>query len=325
MAHKIWRDYPAISAELDELRTYLLGLINLSNKPIQSKIVELLSAGGKLLRPGYFYLFAGLGPNQDSDRLRAGAAAIELLHVASLIHDDVIDDAPLRRNVITIHSDYGNKNAIYAGDFMFTLYFKEVIKSARNMADVESNADVMRIILDGELHQMQLNYKLDVTIDEYLDEINGKTAKLFELACSQGARISGASADIVTTATKIGYNIGMAYQIKDDILDYSGSRSKTKKPVLEDVAQGVYTLPLILALETKKRELRQLLKKKQKINASDIKQIQQLVVEGRGVARANEQVTQYTEEALTLIKTLPEGDNRDVLIDLTAKLIGRQM
>lgn len=158
MAHKIWQNFPTVAVKLDDLKNYMFSLVSLTNKPIQTKILELIGAGGKLLRPGYFYLFSSLGPKQDLVKLQAGAAALELLHVATLIHDDVIDESPLRRNITTIHTMYGQRNAIYAGDFLFTLYFKQVIKSAYVMDDVSANANIMHAILDGELNQMQLNY-----------------------------------------------------------------------------------------------------------------------------------------------------------------------
>lgn len=323
MAHQIWQKFPVIADQLDDLRTYLLGLIDLSNKPIQSKIVELLSAGGKLLRPGYFYLFAELGNTDNQTQLRAGAASIELLHVATLIHDDVVDESPLRRNVVTIHTQYGKKNAVYAGDFLFTLYFNQIIKAANDLDDVASNAQVMHDILNGELNQMQLNYKFDVTIDEYLHEIDGKTAKLFELACVQGARLSGCDAEIMTLATKIGHNIGIAYQIQDDILDYAGNKHHTQKPILEDVAEGVYSLPLILALQTEQKLLKPYLKKKQKMTKTDILAVQKIVLESGGVTKAQQLSAEYTNEALALIHQLPAGQSQEILTQLTSSLLTR--
>lgn len=323
MAHSIWKDFPTTALKLDELKQYMFSLVALKNKPIQTKILELIGAGGKLLRPGYFYLFSSLGPNQDATKLQAGAAALELLHVATLIHDDVVDDSPLRRNVATIHTVYGQKNAIYAGDFLFTLYFKQVIQSASNMQDIAANADIMHAILDGELNQMQLNYNQKTTVEQYLTEIEGKTAKLFELACAQGARLSGSDAATIAIAHQIGKKIGLAYQIRDDVLDYTGNKKKTLKPTLEDVRQGVYTLPLILSLETDRSRLKHLLNQKNKMTAADAKGIQQIVIETGGTDRATELADQLTNEALTLIKQLPKKSVQTPLIDLTQLLLRR--
>ena len=324
MAHQIWQDFPTVAVKLDELKNYMFSLVSLTNKPIQTKILELIGAGGKLLRPGYFYLFSSLGPKQDLVKLQAGAAALELLHVATLIHDDVIDESPLRRNITTIHAMYGQKNAIYAGDFLFTLYFKQVIKSAYVMDDVSANANIMHAILDGELNQMQLNYNQKTTVTQYLAEIEGKTAKLFELACSQGARLSGCDQVVIDHAQQIGKKIGLAYQIQDDILDYTGQKKHTLKPTLEDVRQGVYSLPLILALETNRAALKSLLNKKEKMTNDEVKQVQQIVVNVGGVKRAFALADQYTSESLELIKELPDVPAREALIELTQNLLHRQ-
>lgn len=324
MAHRIWHNFPTTAVKLDDLKKYMFSLVSLTNKPIQTKILELLGAGGKLLRPGYFYLFSSLGPKQDHDKLQAGAAALELLHVATLIHDDVIDESPLRRNVATIQTIYGQKNAIYAGDFLFTLYFKQVIKSAYSMDDVAANADIMHAILNGELNQMQLNYNQKTTVAQYLTEIEGKTAKLFELACSQGARLSGCEPNIIAVAQQIGQKIGLAYQIRDDILDYAGQKKHTLKPTLEDVRQGVYSLPLILALETNRADLRHLLNKKNKLTAADVDQVQQIVIEAEGVKRAFALADQYTTDALNLIKELHNTAVAKPLTELTLKLLQRE-
>ncbi|BAP85169.1 geranylgeranyl pyrophosphate synthase [Paucilactobacillus hokkaidonensis JCM 18461] len=324
MAHKIWQNFPTVAVKLDDLKNYMFSLVSLTNKPIQTKILELIGAGGKLLRPGYFYLFSSLGPKQDLVKLQAGAAALELLHVATLIHDDVIDESPLRRNITTIHTMYGQRNAIYAGDFLFTLYFKQVIKSAYVMDDVSANANIMHAILDGELNQMQLNYNQKTTVTQYLAEIEGKTAKLFELACSQGARLSGCDQVIIDHAQQIGKKIGLAYQIQDDILDYTGQKKHTLKPTLEDVRQGVYSLPLILALETNRAALKSLLNKKGKMTNDEVKQVQQIVVNVGGVKRAFALADQYTSESLELIKELPDVPAREALIELTQNLLHRQ-
>lgn len=324
MAHEIWQNFPATAVKLDDLKQYMLSLVTLTNKPIQTKILELLGAGGKLLRPGYFYLFSALGPIQDPDKLQAGAAALELLHVATLIHDDVIDESPLRRNITTIHTLYGQKNAVYAGDFLFTLYFKQVIKSAASMADVAANANIMHAILDGELNQMQLNYNQKITVEQYLSEIEGKTAKLFELACSQGARLSGCDKTTVELAHQIGIKIGVAYQIQDDILDYAGQKKQTLKPTLEDVRQGVYSLPLILALETNRTQLKHLLNKHANMSDNDVKQVQQIVLDAKGVDRAFSLANQYTIDALALIKKLNQQELRNPLLKLTQQLLQRK-
>ncbi|ANZ62786.1 geranylgeranyl pyrophosphate synthase [Secundilactobacillus paracollinoides] len=323
MVHKLWRQFPQVQKELTQLQPYLLKVITLPNQRIHVKITQLLSAGGKLLRPGFFYLFSEFGDEHDDDRLRAGAASLELLHVATLIHDDVIDRSPLRRGVKTIQTEYGSRNAIYAGDYLFTAYFNEVLKASSDPAVLKLQINSMREILTGELDQMDLNYRFNVSEGEYLNEITGKTAVLFWLSCHQGAAIAGASEAVATLAGQIGLTIGRAYQIMDDILDYDGDEKATRKPVLEDLKSGVYSLPLILALQQSPKVFKPLLKKKQDMTDADVLEVQRLVIENKGVELAKARATEFTEQALDLISSLPDVPVKQDIDRLTRWLLTR--
>ncbi|NLR09030.1 MULTISPECIES: polyprenyl synthetase family protein [Lactobacillaceae] len=323
MDRQLWRQFPQVEPQLVALQDYLLAAVQLDNQPIHSKILALLNAGGKLLRPGYFYLFAAFGDQATPEQLRAGAAALEILHVGTLIHDDVIDESPTRRGVRTIQMKYGQRNAIYAGDFMFTAYFNQVLKSTTERDLIQSHIDAMHRILQGELSQMALNYQENISIDAYLREIAGKTAELFALSCYQGARLAAAPAEVITKAREIGLAIGSAYQILDDILDYAGDPRKTRKPVLEDLRSGVYSLPLILAIPQAPRDFHRLLKKKQAMTTADIAAVQALVDQHAGVAKARELATRLTDQALAAIAQLPAGQNQTDLTTLTKLLLRR--
>ncbi|NLR32850.1 polyprenyl synthetase family protein [Levilactobacillus tujiorum] len=323
MDRQLWRQFPQVEPQLVALQDYLLAAIQLDNQPIHNKILALLNAGGKLLRPGYFYLFAAFGNQASAEQLQAGAAALEILHVGTLIHDDVIDESPTRRGIRTIQMKYGQRNAIYAGDFMFTAYFNQVLKSTANRALIQAHIDAMHRILQGELHQMALNYQENVSIDAYLQEIAGKTAELFALSCEQGAQLAAAPAVVTANARAIGIAIGSAYQILDDILDYAGDPKKTKKPVLEDLRSGVYSLPLILAIPQAPHDFHRLLKKKQAMTTADIAAVQALVDQHGGVPAAQQLAQKLTDQALALIAQLPASQSRDDLSKLTTMLLRR--
>lgn len=323
MDRQLWRQFPQVEPQLVALQDYLLAAVQLDNQPIHSKILALLNAGGKLLRPGYFYLFAEFGDNASPAQLQAGAAALEILHVGTLIHDDVIDESPTRRGVRTIQMKYGQRNAIYAGDFMFTAYFNQVLKSTDDRTLVQTHIDAMHRILQGELSQMTLNYQEQVSVDAYLKEIAGKTAELFALSCYQGAKLAGAPATVSDIAREIGLTIGSAYQILDDILDYAGDPKKTRKPVLEDLRSGVYSLPLILAIPQAPRDFHHLLKKKQNMSTADIDRVQALVTQHNGVDAARQLATELTDKALALIDRLPAGQAKTDLTQLTGMLLRR--
>lgn len=322
MVHQLWRQFPHIQTKLADLQPYLLTAVSLNNQPIHHKLLQLLKASGKLLRPGFFYLFSEFGQPTDPKTLRSGAAALELLHVATLIHDDVIDQSPIRRGVATVHTEFGQKNAIYAGDYLFTCYFTEVLKATQDPKNMQRHVEAMQTILNGELDQMSYNYNPKMSKADYFHEITGKTAELFKLSFQQGAILTNAPTQLVTLGGEIGLKIGQAYQILDDVLDYQGNTKNTRKPVLEDLQSGVYTLPLILANQQTKA-LKPLLAKKQQLLPLDISEIQRLVIESGGVAKSLEIAHQLTSEALDLISQLPDQQAKVDLKALTQLLLSR--
>jgi len=323
MVHKFWRQFPRVQTQLSQLQPYLVKAVTLPNQPIHRQVLALLQSGGKLLRPGFFYLFSEFGEQHDEAVLRAGAASLELLHVATLIHDDVIDRSPLRRGVTTIQTLYGSRNAIYAGDYLFTLYFDQVLKTTDNIVELQLNIDSMRKILIGELEQMKFNYQLNVTEEDYFHEISGKTAELFWLSCRQGAALSHSNPAVVELAGEIGMTIGKAYQILDDILDYDGTSQKTQKPVLEDLKSGVYSLPLILAMKGASRAFKPYLNKKNQMTAEDLLAVQRLVDQYDGVGKSRKTAHKLTQQALDLIDQLPNELVKADLRSLTNWLLTR--
>lgn len=323
MVHQLWRQFPKVQRQLLLLQPYLLKAAALPNQPIHTKILELLKSGGKLLRPGFFYLFSEFGDAKNTKHLRAGAAAVELLHLATLIHDDVIDDSPLRRGVKTIHTEYGQRNAIYAGDYLFTCYFNQVMLSTDDQAIFREHVSSMQQILVGELDQMALNFRQDATQADYFHEITGKTAVLFELACKQGAVLANSPESVQKLAPQIGRKIGQAYQVLDDILDYAGDTAKTQKPVLEDLKSGVYSLPLLMALSHNQTAFKPLLDKREHMSDEDVLTVRRLVLANQGITDAQAISTQLTAEAQALIAQLPASKARDNIAQLTNWLLTR--
>ena len=180
---------------------------------------------------------------------------------------------------------------------------------------------MMRVV-EGELSQMEESYKTDVTIQDYLKRIEGKTAQLFMLSCMMGERFSGMGE--LERARHIGNSIGMAFQLLDDILDYEASSSEFGKPVLEDVAQGIYTMPLIASLPKCEKELLPLLQKKNQLTTADRLAIQRLVVKAGGVETAKDFASKYTMKAIHQIEKLPEADAKSMLLKITRQLLQRK-
>ena len=183
----------------------------------------------------------------------------------------------------------------------------------------------MEKILDGELGQMDDRYKLDQTVEEYLENISGKTAELFALSCSVGAFESGNSERFAKKAGMIGQNIGIAFQIMDDLLDYDAASDTLGKPVLEDVRQGVYSLPLIYAINQDNEELQHLLEKKNQLTAEDALAVQRLVHQLGGTTYAQQLASDYTDQALKDIRKLPDNyfNTKETLERLTRQILLR--
>ncbi|MGT2832859.1 polyprenyl synthetase family protein [Streptococcus halotolerans] len=322
-----WKQYPDLNNNLNKTRLLIEQSIQVRNDDIRSALETLTKSGGKYLRPAFFFLFTSFGPEnpKTNHSLIEIAASLEILHMATLIHDDIIDDSPLRRGTVTIQSQFGKDVAVYTGDFLFTVFFDLVLRNMNGSPYMAVNAKTMKKILVGELDQMQLRYHQDQKVRDYLRAVSGKTAALFQLACREGAYFSEANKDIIRLAGHIGHNIGMAFQILDDILDYSADKEKFNKPVLEDLTTGVYSLPLLLAMETNPAAFQELLNKKENITQVDIKTVSSLVRENQGIDKAKALAQRFTNKALEDIQKLPRNKERNILSRLTKELLKRSI
>lgn len=322
--HPIWKPYPKLKKELNQTKKLMEKNLNIKNKSVESAILEMLNQGGKMLRPAYQLLFSQFGV-PDEDKKIALAAAVEMLHTATLIHDDIVDKSKTRRGLPSIAHQFGEEVAVYAGDYLFVTTFKLMANYSDNLKSLQLHSQSMEKILDGELGQMDFRYQLDQTPDDYLENISGKTAELFSLSSAIGAIESGASEKIANQARMIGRNIGIAFQIIDDYLDYTQTEKVIGKPVLEDMKQGVYSLPLLLALQTKKSELEPILRKKEAMTDYDVTVIEKIIHETDALTQTKNTAQKYTEKALSIIRKLPENDEKtkDTLADITKQLLNR--
>lgn len=321
MANSIWKNYPQLGEQLDLTTNFIHKMVKINNLEISSMIVNLTSEG-KMLRPAFFLLFSEFGEDRPKDsELIPLAASLEILHVATLVHDDVIDDSPLRRSQPTIHTKYGRRNAIYAGDYLFTLYFELISKHLQSNTDILKNALSMKKILIGELDQMLIDFNVEATTEMYFKEISGKTAELFGLSAQMGAIVSGANQEVIERCKNIGHDIGMAFQIIDDILDFS-STSQTGKPVHEDLKNGVYSLPYILGLEDKNHHLIEILSKNH-LTANDDQKATAIVVDNGYLNQAKDIAREFTDRAVIEIEKLPKKRSQEVLKNVVKRLINR--
>lgn len=321
--HPMWHEYPTLAPELASALTLIEKQITTNNTPVAKAIMEMINGGGKLLRPAYCLLFSRF---QDTDREKmiALAAAIETLHTATLIHDDIIDKSPTRRNQVTIQKQFGPDTAVYAGDYLFVVCFKLLAHYASSLRSIQQDSGSMEKILKGELDQMATRYQTQITINDYLKQVSGKTGQLFALSCFIGAYESGGTTNFAKTAEKIGMNIGIAFQLLDDILDYTSDGETLGKPVYEDMRSGVYSAPLILAMQRDRQAFLPLLVKKEHISDTEMIQLRDLVIKYEGVKQAYTMAQQRTDLATAGLQKLPAGAARDDLIRLTESLLKRK-
>ena len=318
--HPMWDAYPALRYELEATISLIDQQVTIKNEEVQHKIKEMLFSGGKLLRPAYSLLFSELSKERNPERARAVAAALEVLHMATLVHDDVIDESAKRRGQETLNSAYGNRIAVYTGDYLFTLCFRLLQDHADSARELDLDTKGMEKILLGELNQMDRKYDSNMRMRDYLNQIQGKTAQLFALSCYSGAYNS----PYARQAYQIGSNIGMAFQITDDILDFASDDSKTGKPILQDVKNGIYTAPVLYAKKKRGSDLLPLLEKGEAITNDELNAVYEIVVASGGLAEAQALAGKYTRKALKQIEKLPESVTQKTLSLITEQMIKRE-
>ncbi|QIL46020.1 polyprenyl synthetase family protein [Vagococcus coleopterorum] len=322
--HSLWDNYPNIQKELIATQKTMNQAVKIRNKEMTAALQLFFKSGGKLLRPAYFLLFTKFGNNVASETKKMQyAASLEILHAATLVHDDIIDESPVRRDLPSIQATYGKDIAVYAGDFLFTVYFQLLAAASTDTDTLERNAKNMKKILVGELDQLHLRNNPNITTKEYLQHVQGKTAQLFQLSCYEGAKMGGASLRTQLMAQRIGHNIGMAFQIQDDILDFTATSEELHKPVLEDIKNGNYTLPLIYAMQSAPEKFT-ILQKGTSLTNDDIQEIVTLVKNCGGIGKSQKLAERYTSKAISEIQKLADIEEKEILLAVTKKLLNRQ-
>ncbi len=277
---------------------------------------------GKQMRPMFVFLSAGTC-GQINESTYRGAALIELLHTATLVHDDVVDEANYRRGFFSINALWKNKVAVLVGDFLLS---KGLLLSVENkdfnLLSIVSNA--VREMSEGELLQIEKSRKLDITEEVYFQIIRQKTASLIASCCAVGAASSGASDEVIATLRDFGEKIGMAFQIKDDLFDYG--EAEIGKPLGIDIKEKKMTLPLIFALSKagwlEKRNIINLIRNNSH-NPKKVNEVIDFVKQSGGIEYANQTMNAYHQGALNLIGNLPDSVYKESLKQLVQFTIER--
>jgi octaprenyl-diphosphate synthase len=277
---------------------------------------------GKQMRPMFVFLSAGVSGTINDSTYR-GASLIELLHTATLVHDDVVDEANYRRGFFSVNALWKNKIAVLVGDFLLTrgLILSLDNKDFNLLAIV---TEAVREMIEGELLQMEKSRRLDINESIYYHVIRQKTASLIASCCAVGASSSGASEEIVKKMHLFGENIGMAFQIKDDLFDYG--EEEIGKPLGIDIKEKKMTLPLIYALSkadwlTKRRIIG--IVKKESDKPKKVKEVIAFVKKSGGIEYAHEVMDRYHKDALNILKDFPDSPYKTSLIQLVQFTIDR--
>ncbi len=219
-----------------------------SDVPLVSQIADyIISAGGKRIRPALVLLMSNAWGYRGQDHFKL-AAVVEFIHTATLLHDDVVDESELRRGRQTANAMFGNAASVLVGDFVYSRAFQMMV-SVDSMRVMQILADATNVIAEGEVLQLMNMHDPDVTEERYLQVIRSKTAKLFEAATELGSLIAGAPEPAIAAAAEYGRSLGTAFQLVDDVLDYSGNAADIGKNVGDDLREGKPTLPLIYLMQ----------------------------------------------------------------------------
>ena len=278
-----------------------------------------LSAGGKRVRPLLTLLCAQSGRLADEPVLRA-AAAVELLHMATLVHDDVLDRAELRRGRPTVAHAYSPAIAVSAGNYLLARAFSELV-GAGDPSAVDLLSATAVGLSEGEVLQRADAHDAGVSVEAYVLRCEHKTADLFAAACALGARLSGAGGETIAAVGKYGRLIGIAFQVFDDILDCSGDQEATGKRPGTDVRDGTVTLPLIYALEARP-ELAEILGRPGPSDA-DVGVVLRAVAESGALERARADALRYIEDARSVLAACPDTVERGLLAQVAAQVVDR--
>ncbi|SDM77389.1 heptaprenyl diphosphate synthase [Fictibacillus solisalsi] len=318
---KLTELYTHVKKDLQQIEKELEQTISSQHPIMQKAGNQLLKAGGKRIRPVFVVLSGHFG-NYDIESVKKVAAALETIHMASLVHDDVIDDAELRRGAKTVKAAYDNKVAMYTGDFLFAKAI-ELMSDIHQIAAHQILSYAMKEMSLGEIQQIKEQFDLNQNVRQYLRRIKRKTALLIAISCQLGAIASNASIELQQRLYRFGYSVGMAYQITDDILDFTGTEKELGKPAGGDLRQGNITLPVFYAMQQLPGLKGKIGRFYETMDESELSSIIDTIKTSGAIRRASNTAQSYLADALVAADGLPAGQAKNSMIKI-AKYIGRR-
>ncbi|MCR4442186.1 MAG: polyprenyl synthetase family protein [Peptococcaceae bacterium] len=311
---KIRQLFNIIEPELQKVDDYLVKSFEDTHERLRCGFMHLLKAGGKRMRPAFTILASRYG-NGDSEKIIPLAAALEMVHMASLIHDDVIDSSDTRRGEPTIRRLFGNEYSLYLGDFLFATALS-IIDGYKNHEINNLLAVASMEMCRGEIEEIASSYQWQQNMRNYLYRIKRKTSLLITLSCQAGALAAGAEPQVVKALGRYGHNIGMAFQITDDVLDFVADEKTLGKPVGADLLQGVMTLPLIYIFRYGETSVKQEIKKaleQESLSREDVLEVIRIVAGTKAVDYSLGIANKFVEKALRQLEELPDNSTTATL------------
>ncbi|XP_027340105.1 probable solanesyl-diphosphate synthase 3, chloroplastic isoform X2 [Abrus precatorius] len=312
------RLFEVVADDLQTLNKNLQSIVGAENPVLMSAAEQIFSAGGKRMRPALVFLVSRataelLGLKEITVKHRRLAEIIEMIHTASLIHDDVLDESDLRRGKKTVHQMFGTRVAVLAGDFMFA-QSSWYLANLENIEVIKLISQVIKDFASGEIKQASSLFDCDVQLDEYLIKSYYKTASLIAASTKGAAVFSGADSSITEKMYEYGKNLGLSFQVVDDILDFTQSAEQLGKPAGTDLAKGNLTAPVIFALE-KEPKLRDIIESEFS-EVGSLDEAIKLVKSCGGIERAQELAKEKADLAIQSLQCLPQSMFRLALQDM---------
>ncbi len=303
-----------IAFDLARIETALSGIMDAYPGRLSKPAGYTVEAGGKRLRPA-LVLIAGQAGTYDFDKLEPVALSTELLHTATLVHDDVLDEAGLRRGRETVNARWGEKTAIATGNMLLTEAFAALCDKSEPLV-MKGMTDCAALLSEGELMQQRALRHTALKVEEYNRRVCYKTAALFAACCEFGARVSGAGMADIKALKQYGECLGMAFQVYDDILDITSDEAKLGKPVGGDIRDGTVTLPVIFALaKTHGKRLKEIIQTAGPLNDATVNEAIDIIKDSGGIDQAKAEARNYIDNAFRGIENISK---KALKVELTA-------
>ncbi|HEY4552757.1 MAG TPA: heptaprenyl diphosphate synthase component II [Bacillaceae bacterium] len=312
--------YANMKSDLDVIEKELENAFHSDSSLLQTSSIQLLKAGGKRIRPVFVLLSAKFGV-YDINQVKNAAVALELIHMASLVHDDVIDSAELRRGQPTINFTWDDRIAMYTGDYILARSL-EYMTEIENPAAHKILAEAIVEVCIGEIEQIKDKYRYDQTLKDYFRRIKRKTALLIAVSSKLGAVAANAKGPVSSALYRFGYYIGMSYQITDDILDFTGTEEELGKPAGEDLRQGNITLPVLFAMKDPAL-YEKIIRVTKDAPPEEMREIISCIKRSGAIEQSRGVSRQYLNKALAVLKDLPDNRAKKTLRDI-AVYIGKR-